>query len=51
MLRGISKPDSDHVWISSGVMGTSVVYLELQIGDRLVSLDPLKVLAYENDKR
>ena len=44
-LRGTTKLDGDHVWNGSGAIGSSVVYLELQIGDRLRSLDPQNVLA------
>ena len=49
-LRGTTKPDGDHVWNSFGAIGSSVVYLELQIGDRLESLDPQNVLAWEDDE-
>ena len=42
-LRGTTKPDGDHVWNGSGVIWSLVVYLELQIGDRLGSLDPQNV--------
>ena len=38
-LRGTTKPDGDHVWKGSGAIGNLVVYLELQIGDRLGNLD------------
>ena len=38
-LRGTTKPDGDYVWNGSGAIGSSVVYFELQIGDRLGSLD------------
>ena len=38
-LRGTTKPDGDHVWNGSGVIEGSIVYLELQIGDWLGSLD------------
>ena len=49
-LRGTTKPDGDHVWNGSGVIWSLVVYLELQIGDRLGSLDPQNVLACEDDE-
>ena len=40
-----TKPNNDHVWNGSGVIESLVVYFELQIGDRLGSLDPQNVLA------
>ena len=43
-LRGTIKPDGDYIWNSSGAIGSSVVYLELQIDDWLGSLDPKNVL-------
>ena len=49
-LRRTIKPDGEHVWNSSGVIGSSVVYFELQIGDRLGSLDPQDILACEDDE-
>ena len=44
-LRGTTKPDDDHVLNGSGAIGSLVVYLELQIVDRLGSLDLQNVLA------
>ena len=44
-LRGTTKLDSNHVWNDSEVIGSLVLYLELQIGDWLRSLDPKNVLA------
>ena len=49
-LYGTTKPDNEHVWNGSRAIGSSVVYLELQIGDQLGSLDPQNVLACEDDK-
>ena len=40
-----TKLDGDHVWNGSRAIGSSVVYLELQIGDWLGSLDPKNILA------
>ena len=38
-LRGTTKPDSGYVRNGSGAIGSAVVALQLQIGDRLESLD------------
>ena len=50
-LRGITKPDGDHVWNGSGAIGSLVVYLELQMGDWPGSLDPQNVLACKHNER
>ena len=50
-LHGTTKPDGDHVWNGSGTIVDSVVYLELQIGDRLGSLDPKNIQTWEDDER
>ena len=42
-LRGMSKPDGDYVWNGSGMIEGLVVYLELQIGNRLGNLDSKNV--------
>ena len=39
-LRGATKPDGSYVGNGSGAIGSAVVALQLQIGDRLGSLDP-----------
>ena len=39
-LRRTTKPDGEYVWNGSGAIQSLVVYLELQIGDWLGSLDP-----------
>ena len=44
-LRGTTKHDGDHVWNGFGTIEGSVVYLEPQIDDRLISLDPKNVQA------
>ena len=49
-LRETTKPDGDYVWNGFGATGSSVVYLKLQIGDWLGSLDPQNVLAYKDDE-
>ena len=43
-LHEMTKPDGDHVWNSSGAIGSLVVYLELLIDDWQGSLDPQNVL-------
>ena len=50
-LRGTTKPVGEYVWNGSGAIRSSVVYLELQIGDWLRSLDPQNVLAGEDDEK
>ena len=44
-LRGTTKLNGDHVWNGSETIGSSVVYLNLQIANRLGSLDPQNVKA------
>ena len=39
-LHKTTKSDGDHVGNGFGAIGSSVVYLDLQVGDRLGSLDP-----------
>ena len=39
-LRGTTKPDGGYVGNSSGAIGSAVGALQLQIDDRLGSLDP-----------
>ena len=39
-LRGTTKLDVGYVGNGSGAIGSAVVALQLQIGDRLGSLDP-----------
>ena len=39
-LCGTTKPNVGYVGNGSGVIGSAVVTLQLQIGDRLGSLDP-----------
>ena len=45
-----TKPDGGHVWNGFRAIGSSIVYLELQIGDRLGSFDLQNVLACEDDE-
>ena len=44
-LHGTTKLDGDHVWNGSRAIGSSVIYFELQIDDRLGSFDLQNVLA------
>ena len=39
-LHGTTKPNGGYIGIGSGAIGSAVVALQLQIGDRLGSLDP-----------
>ena len=39
-LRGTTKPDGGYVGNGSGAIGSAVIALQLQIGDRLGNLDP-----------
>ena len=39
-LRGTTKPDVGYVGNDSGAIGSTVIALQLQIGDWLGSLDP-----------
>ena len=56
MARGLGKQrrttklDGNHVWNSSRAIGSSVVYLELQIGDWQENIDPKNILALEDSK-
>ena len=49
-LRMTIIPDGEYVGNGSGAIGSLVVYLELQIGDRLEGLDPQNVLVCEDNK-
>ena len=49
-LRGMTKPDGDHVWNGSGMIEGSIIYLETQIGDRLSSFDSKNVQTWEDNK-
>ena len=49
-LRETTKPDGEHVWNGFGAIESLVVYLELQISDRLGNLNAQNVLACEDDE-
>ena len=42
-LRGMTKPDGNHVWNRFGMIEGLVVYFETQIDDWLLSLGPKNV--------
>ena len=49
-LRGMTKPDSNHIRNGSGTIESLVVSLELQIDDWLRSLHPKNIQTWENGK-
>ena len=49
-LYKTTKPDNDYVYNGSETIEDSVVYLESQIGNQQISLNPKNVQIWEDDK-